>query len=102
MQESSDILDLLQDLSIIRNFDKFHQFIEDALDVLDFSRICINQLLLVHESLFLPLILSLEPSDDVLFLFLQLAHQLRKAIFNIAYLHFHQSFQLISNLAHKH
>ena len=92
MQKSSNILHFLQDLCIVGHFNKLDQLFKNLFNILNLSCIAIDQLLLVHESLLLPLVFPLEAYNYILLLFLQFPDQFRKAVLDVAYLDLHESF----------
>ena len=98
VQEGCDILDLLQDLGIVRLINKTYELTKYGFDVSDFLMVACNDSLLIHESLLFPFVFTLKLGDNLFLLLDDLPYQFREAIFNVVELSLHQSFQLLSNL----
>jgi len=59
------------------------------------------QVVLVHQSLLLFLVLLFKANKYLLFLFVELANQLCEAVLNVRNLHFHKSLEFITDLGHE-
>lgn len=94
-------MNFLKDLSVVRDFNELNKLIKDLDNILELLSVSVYKLLLVHESLLLSFVFALEAYNDILFLLLQLADQLREAILDVADLNLHEPFQLISDLPDK-
>ena len=99
MQESSDILNLLENLRIVALVNILNQLFKDLFYVFDLLLVGRDDLLFIHKPLLLSLVLSFEFNYDVLFFLIYFSLEFGEPVVDIVELNLHQALQLFFDLA---